>query len=568
MLGRKLSSNGTLIAAIAAVALVGGCDRASTGPSDSEGNFFAAHLIVQSGDNQSGPSNAALAAPVAVKVTDAGGQAVAGAKVQFIVRVGGGTVSSITSASDTSGVASSVWTLGASLGPQKLVAILNTGIDSVAFSAVATSGSPAHILLVSGNGQVGRSNQALAAPLVVEVTDASGKTLAGASVTFTQGTTNPDAFTSSNPVTTGADGTASVTWTLGQNTTNTTVPMTVVASITGSPTSAVTFSATARPEYRIRREITPFLQSDTTGATLGSPGDYLAGSRDTLRVQVFDPTDSSGVQGVVITWAPLTPGDGHLINATSVTDNKGIAKTLWVLLADTSAIVPTNLAHRVTATASMGQVEFQARVTPGRMCSVAQEVSGATSVNTPVNLTATVRDCNGFPVPGATVTFAPTSGSVAPVTTFSDASGRAFTTWTLGGSIGVQKMNAVASGQADPYVGAAYPTFGASSVLSVTATPVPPASITATNPPSSPSPVNSVHNVIFHVTDANGVALANQLVTFAVSAGGGTVAPGSGVTDASGNVTATWTLGGTAATVNTMTATAGSVTTTVNCSTP
>ena len=48
MLGRKLSSNGTLIAALVAVALIGGCDRATTAPSSSEGNFFAAHLVVQS----------------------------------------------------------------------------------------------------------------------------------------------------------------------------------------------------------------------------------------------------------------------------------------------------------------------------------------------------------------------------------------------------------------------------------------------------------------------------------------------------------------------------------------
>jgi protocatechuate 3,4-dioxygenase beta subunit len=276
------------------------------------------------------------------------------------------------------------------------------------------------------------------------------------------------------------------------------------------------------------------------------------------------------VQGVVITWAALTSGDGHLINATSVTDNKGIAKTMWVLLADAGgAIVPTNIAHRVTATASMGQVEFQARVTPGRICGVAQDaISGATTINTAVNVSATVKDCNGFPVPGATVTFAVTAGSVAPAAQFSDASGRVSTTWTLGGTTGVQKINMTASGQADPYLGASFPTFAAASTQSVTVTPLPPAAVSATNPPASPSAASSVHSITFHVVDANGAPVVGQLVTFVATAGGGSVAPGSGSTDAAGNVTTSWTLGAAAATVNTLTATAGSVTATVNVSTP
>lgn len=572
MIGRKLSSNGTLIAALLAVALIGGCDRVTTAPSSTQGNFFAAHLVVQNGNNQNGPSNAALPLPVSVRVTDAGGIAVAGATVSFAVRQGGGTVSSTSSISDSTGIATSVWTLGALLGAQQLVALLGHGADSVVFAAVATVGAPAHILLISGNGQVGRSDQALANPLVVEVTDAAGKPLPGASVVFAQGVANPDGFTSANPVSTGPDGTASITWTLGKNAGNSTVAMSVVASLAAAPSALVTFSATARPEYRIRRDLTPFLQSDTTGSTIGSPVSYLAGVRDTLRVQVYDPSDSSGVQGVTVTWAPLTStkSDGHTVNATTVTDNKGFAKTLWVLLGDTAgAIPPSNIAKRMIATASMGQVEFQARVTPGRICSVAQApISGPTLVNANINVSATVKDCNGFPVPGASVTFTPTAGSVSPVTLLSNASGQVFTTWTLGSTTGIQTLNAVASGQADPYLGASYPTFSAASAQSVSATILPPASVTATNPPASPSPAGSAHSVTFHVTDATGAAVANQLVTFAVTAGVGTVAPGSGVTNASGDVTVVWTLGPGAATVNTLTATAGGITGSVSVLTP
>src|ERR1035437_4429743 len=149
MIGRKLSSNGTLVAALLAVALIGGCDRVTTAPSSTQGNFFAAHLVVQNGNNQNGPSNAALPLPVSVRVTDAGGIAVAGATVSFAVRQGGSKVSTASSISDSTGIATSVWTLGAALGAQQLVALLGHGADSVVFAAVATVGAPAHILLRS-----------------------------------------------------------------------------------------------------------------------------------------------------------------------------------------------------------------------------------------------------------------------------------------------------------------------------------------------------------------------------------------------------------------------------------
>jgi len=562
MLGRKLSSNPTLIAAVLAVALIGGCDRATTAPSSSEGNFFAAHLVVQNGNNQSGPSMVALPLPVSVKVTDAGGVAVSGAVISFTVRQGGGTVSAVNSVSDASGIATSVWTLGASLGAQQLVALLNQGADSAVFTAVATSGSPAQILLISGNGQVGRSDQVLASPLVVEVTDAAGKPLAGASVKFTQGAANPDGFTSANPATTGADGIASVTWTLDKNTSNTTVPMSVAASVAGVPAAVVTFTATSRPEYRIQRVTTPFLQVDTTGATIGAPGDYLAGVRDTLRVQVYDPSDttgSSGVQGVSVTWATQVQTgttDGHPNNATTVTDNFGFAKTTWVLRSDAGApIPPSNVAKRMFATATfatatIGQVEFQAKVTPGRICSVNQDpIAGSPTVGASVNVTATVKDCNGFPVSGDSVTFTPTAGSVSPGVVISNLSGQVSTTWTLPVTVGPQKLFATASGQADP----------SPSVQSVTVTPLPPASVIATSSPPAHDAVGFPQSVTFQVKDTGGNAMVGQLVTFTVTGGLGSAAPGSATTDASGNVTVLWTLGP-AAGVNTLTATVGSIT--------
>ena len=570
MLGRKPVSNGVVVAALLAVAVIGGCERASTGPSSLQGNDFAAHLVAQAGNSQSGPVNSQLPVPVTVTVTDAGGLLVSGATVVFNVRQGGGSVASLTAATNVNGVASTVWTLGAKTGPQLLVAVLSNARDSTVFSATATTGPPVQVLIISGNGQIGRSAQVLPSPLVVELRDASGNLLPGIAVNFTQGASNTDGFVSTSPINTGVDGRASVSWTLGKNVTNTTVSMSVAASPVGVPGTVATFTATARPEYRIRRDLTPFLQVDTTGATIGAPGDYLDGVRDTLRVQVYDPSDSSGVQGVSVTWAPLTAADGRVINATTVTDNKGFAKTLWSLLqAAGGPIQPSNIAKRMIATASIGQVEFQAKVNPGRICQVLQDaVVGNQTVGSSISATATVLDCNGFPVPNASVSFtASGGGSAAPSPVISNLAGQATTTWRLTGPVGQQSLTATASGKADPYNAASDPIFSASSVKFANTVPVAPASVTVTNSPPAHDPVGFAQTIVVQVKDASGNPIAGQTVTFAVTAGGGSVAPPSANTDAAGNVTVVWTLGAVAAT-NTLTATAGGVVATVSIITP
>jgi adhesin/invasin len=523
-------------------------------------------ILALSGNNQTGPTGSLLASRLLAKVVDQNNNAVVGARVTWTVATGGGSLTQTAGSGITNvaGVDSASWTLGSTVGLQTVTATV-AGVGSIAFSATATTvgGTAATIRIISGSGQVGRSQQVLPSPLVVEVRDASGNTLSGISVTFTQDPVkNPAGFTSPTPVTTGANGQASVTWTLGNNSTNTTVPMAVYASPVGVAV-ADTFTATARPEYRIVRISTPFLQFDTTGATLGATGDYLAGTRDTLRVQVYDPTDSSGVQGVSITWATQATSatDGHPNNATSVTDNFGFAKTTWVLRGDDgSAIPPSNIAKRMFATASIGQVEFQASVYP---------VSASVAVGTILSDTVTVVDCNGYPVPGASValTLGAGSGTVSASPVITNSAGQAFTTWVLGtnAAFTVQTLTATASGKAYPYNSGGDPTFSASnqravsvvagaanSVALVGAAPA------ASQPYSTPNPITVI------VKDQYNNVVSGQAVSFTASGGGptpGTASPASATTNAGGTVSAVWTLGSDPANVltyvNTLTITAG-----------
>jgi protocatechuate 3,4-dioxygenase beta subunit len=524
-------------------------------------------ILINSGNTQTGPTGTLLPGRLLAKVVDQNNNAVVGARVTWTVATGGGSLTQTAGAGITNalGVDSASWTLGSTVGTQTATASVS-GVGSITFTATATTvgGTAATIRIISGNGQVGRSAQALTNPLVVEVRDASGNVLSGISVTFRQAATNPDGFTSPSPNTTGGDGRTSVTWTLGKNASNTTVPDTVFASPLGVLTAVDTITATARPEYRIQRVTTPFLQFDTTGATIGAPGDFSMppgalhdGNRDTLRVQVYDPTDSSGVQGITVTWATQASSttDGHPNNASTVTDNFGFAKTTWVLRSDQGAAIlaPDNIAKRMFATATMGQVEFQASVTPGRICKVSQN-SSATSqaVGTILSDTITVTDCNGYPVPGASVVLVPGAGSgtvsASPVIT--NSAGQAFITWTLGTStaFSVQTLTATASGKADPYNAGGDPTFSASNqrAVSVVAGAANSVAVVGAAPPPGPLPYGTVISVTVVVKDQYLNVVSGQPVTFAAAGGGataGTASPASATTSAGGTVTVTWTLG-------------------------
>jgi adhesin/invasin len=523
-------------------------------------------VLIKSGNNQTAATGATIAHLLYVKVVDQNNKAVIGARVTWAVATGGGGLTQTPNAgiTDSVGLDSASWKLGSTVGPQTVTAAVS-GVGSITFSATATTvgGTAATIRVISGDGQVGRSQQVLPDHLVVEVRDASGNTLSGISVAFTQDPVkNPDGFTSPTPVTTGADGRATVTWTLGKNVSNTTVPMAVTANPVGLPLVIVTFTATARPEYRIQRITTPSIQTDTTGATIGFPGDYLALSRDTLRVQVYDPTDSSGVQGVSVTWAPQVSGDGLPVNASTVTDNFGYAKTNWVLRDGTgNAIPPSNIAKRMIATASIGQVEFQASVYPGRICSVSQNsISTSPPVGSGLADTVTVHDCNGFAVAGATVTLvASGGGSASPASTTTNTAGQAFTTWTLGTVPGVQTLSATASAKAYPYNAGGDPTFSASNSRLVSVVAGAANTITVAAHPGSAVAGTAV-TITVTVTDTYGNVVPGQSVSFAASGGGtpaGAVSSATGTTDSSGSAGVVWTLGGTPGS-NTLTVTAGS----------
>ena len=99
----------------------------------------AAAIAVSAGQAQIAPVSTALPTPLAVLVTDANANPVSGATVNWTVATGGGSVSAASSVSNASGIATIVWTLGASAGTQSVTAA-SVGLagSPVTFTASAT----------------------------------------------------------------------------------------------------------------------------------------------------------------------------------------------------------------------------------------------------------------------------------------------------------------------------------------------------------------------------------------------------------------------------------------------
>src|ERR1035437_3235131 len=288
MHGRKLFSTGPVATILTVVALIGGCREASTGPSDPNNSAFASSMQLVSGNSQVGQIGSTLSQLLTVKVMDAGGLPVQGASVRFAARTGGGAIVPPSGTSNAAGLVTATWTLGTTLGAQTAVAKLTNSFvdDSTKFSATATTGSPAVRPLVSGNTQLSTVGKALALPLVVKITDTFGNNAVGAKVTWTPG--NLSGTVSPPTDSTGTDGTASATWTVG----NTATAQTLTASVAGLPPIVFTATTSADTGHITMTEVAGSTnQTQPVSSTLPT----------SLSVKVIDQFGNP-IVGDVVTW--------------------------------------------------------------------------------------------------------------------------------------------------------------------------------------------------------------------------------------------------------------------------
>ena len=219
--------------------VLAGCSNDLTLPSNSGSGLGLSQVH---GDGQRGTVGAPLPTPLVVRVVASGGASVPGRRVAF-VPIGEGSADRLepdTALTNSTGDASSTWVLGPQIGQQRVEAHLVADGEApapVIFSAEAVAAAPDTLRGASALNRAGRRGAELSDPLIVRVADRFGNPVSGAVVTWV--VTAGDGELSPLGSETGADGTAAVSWELGDQV----GVQKVTAAMPGVTGSPVTFTA-------------------------------------------------------------------------------------------------------------------------------------------------------------------------------------------------------------------------------------------------------------------------------------------------------------------------------------
>ncbi len=182
-------------------------------------------------------------------------------------------------------------------------------------TAPTHSGPPAALQVVTGGAQTGIEGELLADPLTVQVLDAAGRGVLGASVEWHVMSGGGTLLAPALPTTTDSTGLAIVLWQLGYRLDS---AQTVVASCCG--VAPVTFTARAVLPLSQRLTIVGGLsQADTVGRNLAQP----------VVAQVLG-ADGKPDTGAIVGWGTHTPG-GRFSPTFARADSTGYASTIWTL---------------------------------------------------------------------------------------------------------------------------------------------------------------------------------------------------------------------------------------------
>lgn len=477
-------------------------------------------------------------APQTVTITNAGGGTLApvvdsigygaGATgwLQAAIALGGGGPDTLNLTATTAGLAIDAYSATVFLASPKATP------KTITVTLAVTVGAAATMAIDSGDSQTATVNRAVAVKPTVIVRDTYGNPVPSVGVTFAVslggGTVLP-----ALPVPTDAAGRARATsWTLD----TVSGPNQVQASASGL--TPVIFSATGTPDVPANTAKTA---GDSQAVTVNTAVPVLP----TVRV-----TDQFGnpVESVTVTFA-VALGSGGVTGATRKTGATGHAAVgSWTL--GTQA-VPNSLTATPTGLAA---VTFSATGNPDVADSITLDAGDGQTDTVAATLgtaySVRIADQYGNGVPGTTVNWGVTGGGSITPTSVSNGAGIASATRVLGTLAGPQGATASAAGlTGSPVNFSATATHGAATTILKFAGDG--QSATAGSPVANAPTAKVVDQFTNAVPGVN--------VTFAVTAGGGSVLPLTAIaTDTAGKATVTsWTLGpGAGTNNNTLTASA------------
>ena len=355
--------------------------------------------------------------PVQVQVTSHNGRPVPNASVSFGTDLGEGSADPDSVSTDRNGRARTIWTLGATAGPQELDVVVK-GLDSVI--RVAAEADP-----VQRNTRIELVHEIPSATVGtrvsdttrIRVTDSTGATLDNVPVTWIPldgGTIETLAPR------TGSQGEAWARWTLGPRAGKQHVRVQVGNAHT---IPAFTITTIALPDTAA---------SITLVSGGGQSGRVGAVLEKSIVARVTDRSGNPAV-GASIT---VVPRSGSVADSAPVSDSLGRVRFHWTL-GRTAGPQELDLTLRGTT------LKVTARAAAGSAANVAlamlpDSAPAGRALGKPV--VATVTDVYGNVVADALVVFTPADGAVSPARVMSDAKGSASTKWTLGRSGGDQTL--------------------------------------------------------------------------------------------------------------------------------
>jgi hypothetical protein len=498
-------------------------------------------LVKIFGDGQSAPAGFQLADSLVVQLVDQNDNGVGGRAVTWVVGPGEGSVDPVNSVTTPQGFAVTRWTMPAATGDYSIDAVFS-GVNPVGFTGHATADVPTKIELVSGDHQSGSVGAQLAAPLRVKVTDANGNPVENVAVTWTANTDGSVGATSTG---TDAAGIAEVTRTLGL----TPGIYTTTAEVEGLDGSPITFTSTANVGPAAKLAIV------TQPSSSGQSGVPLE-TQPVIQLQ-----DAFG-NNVAQSGRAITAGvsGGSVTGGTASTDGTGKATFSSLAIVGSAGLsfavtFSSGLLLPVTSepvTLSAGNANKLVFLTTPP----ATVQAGVVWVQHPV---IQLEDAGGNPlaIPDVNIVANISVGAGTlngTKTVATDENGQAeFTDLEIDGKVGQRTVR---------FRNSALPASSAiTAVVNVVAGPA--AKIKANSDVSQNgsigAPVAEPPSVL--VEDEFDNPVAGKSVTFAVTAGGGTIAPPTPVTTGSDGVASltSWTLGP-ASGANTVTASATGLT--------
>ena len=300
----------------------------------------AAQLVLVSGDAQRAIVGQALTAPFVVHAATSAGVPVPGFPISFHVTSGSATLANANARTDDKGNAQTPIVLGTKSGDVTIEASSGS-LAAVSVHATALPDVATALKVVSGDNQTALAGTVLPAPLVVRAEDQYGNPVPGTSVIWGDGASGQlSAFST----TTGADGTTSVTYAVGQS-------GTVFASFSNE-SGQVNFAVTALPG-----PVNQLLQVAFPSAQLGllsdvGPAVQVADSYGNpiavANVQVSFSFTSSD------TSSTFSPNQARSV--TALTDSRGIATAPQIFMGSQHDI-------QILATATIGTTRIQGLLT-------------------------------------------------------------------------------------------------------------------------------------------------------------------------------------------------------------